>query len=122
MTSIAGNKIGRPLVLGDAPGSGATITVGGTMALPDQQPYGWLYLGLVSSHDSAALGVSAEASWDGGVTWTTVATDAYVAADGFTLFQAPMVAATMRWRYTNSANVITTWRGQAFWAQTKLVS
>lgn len=121
MTTVIGNKIGQPLALIDAPGSGATITVR-TLDLPDQQPYGWLYLGLVSSHDGAANGVTAEASWDGGANWTVVATDAYVAADGFTLFQAPMVAPMMRWRYVNSANVLTIWRGQAFWSQVDLVS
>jgi hypothetical protein len=122
MIRLPGNKVGLPLALTEAPGSGATITVR-TLDLRElgQQPYGWLYLGLVSSHDSAASGVTAEASWDEGANWTTIATDSYAAADGFTLFQAPMVAPLIRWRYVNSANVLTTWRGQAFWSQANLV-
>jgi len=124
MATIIGNKLGKALALLDAPGSGLTITPGGTLDfgfVGVQQPYGWVYLALLSSHDSAAAGVTAEASWDDGITWTTVATDSYVAADGFTLFQAPMVAPMMRFRYANSANVITTWRGQVFWSQVNLV-
>lgn len=120
-SSLAGGKIGTPLVLAAAPGSGATITPGGTLTVTGQQPYGWVYLGLVASHNSAASGVTAEASWDGGTTWDTVAADSYLATDGYTLFQAPMIAPAMRWRYVNSANVITTWRGQVFWSQVNLV-
>lgn len=81
-----------------------------------------MYLALVSSHDSAANGVVCEASWDGGTTYRAVTQDQYLAADGFTLFKAPRVAPLMRWRYTNSANVLTTWDGMAFSSEVDLVA
>lgn len=103
------------LALSGAPGSAATITVGGVISVPvGSVPY--MYLALTASHDSAASGVYAEGSWDNGTTWrqTTNAVQ-YLTATGFTLFQAPIVAPLMRWRYVNSASTITTWDGCTYY-------
>lgn len=111
---VSGHPVST-LVLSGAPGSAATITVGGNIMVPvGAVPY--MYLALTASHDSAASGVYAEGSWDGGTTWrqTTNATQ-YLTASGFTLFQAPIVAPMMRWRYVNSASTITTWDGCVYY-------
>lgn len=100
------------------PGSAATISIFEGPATPG---YPFMYLAVTSSHDSAPNGVTAEGSWDSGATWRTTAIDQYVAADGFTLFQAPVVAPLMRWRYANSANVLTIWDGMAFVSSLDLV-
>jgi hypothetical protein len=103
------------LALAGAPGSAATITVGGTVSVPvGAVPF--MYLALTSSHDSAASGVYAEGSWDNGTTWRqTTNASQYLTASGFSLFQAPVVAPLMRWRYVNSASVITTWDGCTYY-------
>ena len=111
----------RKLVLTDAPGNGATITLqtimdpAATSVTSGVQPaswYTWLVLALVASHDSGASGVSVEVSYDAGVTWRVMGTSSYVAANGWWKFKQHItVGGVMRLRYTNSANVLTTFTG-----------
>lgn len=106
--------------LGDAPGSGATITVSERTQVPNDPPF--ICLTVESSHDSAAGGVALEGSFDNGVSWSTLFTDSYAAADGVTTFQAPAIAPRMRWRYANSANVLTKWKGFAYMADNQVAA
>lgn len=115
MIDIEQRQLLRNLALADAPGSGATITVH-TFNDPSviNASWKWLCFAIVSSHDSAANGISVEVSYDGGATWDVIGTSSYTAANGWWKFKKHLTEGLMRLRYTNSANVLTTWRGKVY--------
>lgn len=101
------------------PGSAATITASEVKV---DFPYDGevVCLALFSSHDSGASGVVLQASFDDGVTWRTVKTFSLTASAGVNVFQGPTCAPKMRWRYTNSANVLTAWEGMSYFAKPQI--
>lgn len=96
-----------------APASGATITVWDSGSSASLTPSCMrIDLSLVSSHDSGTLGVVFQVSFDGGVNWDTINSFTYSAAGGQWTYSCPRIGDRMRVRYTNSANTLTTWRGE----------
>jgi len=97
-----------------APGSGATITlwssIGNNPAAGKGSRYKMLVMNIYSSHASAASGLVISESSDKGVTWDSLAT-ASVSATTYTKTYTKVSAPDVKVEYTNSANVLTTWRG-----------
>ena len=95
-----------------APGSAATITIwdsGSTVNAGTR--YKLLVMTNTPSHDSGASGVSFQVSSDNGLNWDTYITYTDTAAGSPNVHWVALAAPRMRVRYTNSANVLTTWRG-----------
>lgn len=97
-----------------APGSGATITLWDSNADGTAKSIGFRYkrviVNVYSSHASAASGLSFQESHDDGTNWDELV--AYtVSATTYTKSLVGMSAPRIRVRYTNSANVLTSWRG-----------
>jgi hypothetical protein len=65
----------------------------------------------VSSHDSGTNGVSVEASFNDGANWDVLVTYTDTAAGAPNIHYIAVAVPRWRIRYTNSANVLTTWRG-----------
>lgn len=105
-----------------APGSGATITIWdsgsreGTQQLyegTNAKAVRWkrLIMTNVPSADSGASGVSFEASFDNGTNWDVIVTYTDTAAGAPNIHYVSVSYPRIRVRYTNSASVLTTWRG-----------
>jgi len=97
-----------------APGSGATITLWASNANNTAAGKGARYkmfvINIYSSHASAASGLVISESSDKGVTWDSLST-ASVSATTYTKTYFKASAPDIKIEYTNSANVLTTWRG-----------
>lgn len=105
-----------------APGSGATITIFDSGSRENTQPGAtanytagrrWkrVIMSSTSSHDSAANGVSFEVSYDNGANWDVLVQYSDTAVGAPNVHYVSMAAPRWRVRYTNSANVLTAWRG-----------
>ena len=98
-----------------APASGATITIwdsGADLATGNRGArFKRLIMTSTASHDSGALGVSFETSSDDGANWDVIATYTDAAAGAPNIHYVSVSAPRVRVQYTNSANVLTTWRG-----------
>jgi hypothetical protein len=97
-----------------APGSGSTITLWDSNAdgrMKSQGPrYKRVIVNVYSSHASAASGLSFQESADDGTNWDELV--AYtVSATTYTKSVVAMSSQRIRVRYTNSANVLTAFRG-----------
>lgn len=97
-----------------APGSGATVTLWDSNADGTAKGKGARYkrviVSVTSSAASGANGLSFEESWDDGTNWDVLTTYTISAAT-YTKNVVAMSAPRLRVRYTNSASVLTTWRG-----------
>lgn len=100
---------------GGPPGSGATVVLwssAGNGRNSHGARYKMLVANIITSHDSAANGLTFEESNDGGTTWDVIGTgDTVTALGGYTKTYKKVSAPEVRVRYANSANVLTTWRG-----------
>lgn len=98
-----------------APGSGATITIWDSGSNDPSGTRGVRYKRLVytntASHDSGASGVSFEVSSDNGTNWDVLVTYSDTAVGAPNVRYVSIAHPRVRLRYTNSANVLTTWRG-----------
>lgn len=99
------------------PGSGATIVIYDSTATSNglqgnvAVPFARLVLTINSSANDAAPGIFWEGSDDNGLHWDTMnPSDTYTTASGLMVFDRPVTMPQVRIRYTNSANVLTTWR------------
>ncbi len=99
-----------------APGSGATITIYDQTAdhngVGNQKPacpFDRITFTLMSSHDSGASGVVFSESEDG-TNFDTVSSQTYTASNGLTTFDFLCRGGHPKIAYTNSANVLTSWR------------
>ncbi len=96
-----------------APGSGAAITLwdsAPTVKQADGERYKRVIVSVFSSHASAASGLSFQETWDDGTNWDELV--AYtVSAATYTKEVVAMSAPRVRVRYTNSASVLTAFRG-----------
>jgi hypothetical protein len=94
-----------------APGSAATITLWDSGAATKQgERYKRAIVSVYSSHASGTLGLSFQESWDDGTNWDEL-TSYTISATTYTKNVVAMSAPRIRVRYTNSSNVLTTWRG-----------
>ena len=93
-----------------APGSGATITIWDSGSGVTGVKFKRLIWNGISSHDSGASGLSFEHSFDDGTNWDVLVAYTNTASTVYQRFVA-VSAPRVRVRYTNSANVLTTWRG-----------
>jgi hypothetical protein len=94
------------------PGSGATITIFDSTAGGNTtpMPFTRLVLHIDSSADSGASGVIIEGSTNNGITWTTMqAAQTYLTASGPTDYDVLVTMPQVRFKYTNSAAVLTRW-------------
>jgi hypothetical protein len=98
-----------------APGSGATITIWDSGANDPSGTKGhrWkrLVMSSTASADSGANGVSFEISSDNGTNWDVLIQYTDTAAGAPNIHYVSVSAPRIRVRYTNSAAVLTTWRG-----------
>ena len=100
-----------------APGSAATITIydstvnSNGLQFSTPLPFSRLVLTILSSNDSGAQGVVVNGSDDNGLHWDLVQIgQSYLAANGLTTFDILVVTPQVQIKYTNSANVLTSWR------------
>lgn len=104
-----------------APGSGATITMwdSGNWETASTGLSGYYWRGVqlkrlvwngVASHDSGTNGLSFEETFDDGTNWDVLVQYTNTASTVYQRFVA-VAAPRLRVRYTNSANVLTAWRG-----------
>lgn len=104
-----------------APGNGSTITIFDSGTTVAGQQYSsmdaigvnWkrVIMTSVSSHDSGASGVVFQASFDDGTNWDTIVSYTDTAAGAPNIHYVALSVPRWRVRYTNSANVLTSWRG-----------
>lgn len=98
-----------------APGSGATITIWDSGANDPSGTRAVRWKRLVytntASADSGASGVSFEISSDNGTNWDVLVTYSDTAAGAPNVRYVSIAHARVRLRYTNSAAVLTSWRG-----------
>ena len=107
-----------------APGSGATITIwdsgdpqGSATASRTGKDknagarFKRLIMTSTASADSGASGVVFQASFDDGANWDTIVSYTDTAAGAPNIHYVSVAAPRLRVRYTNSASVLTTWRG-----------
>jgi hypothetical protein len=104
-----------------APGSGATITIWDSGANENQsrtagnnvKGYRWkrLIMSSTASADSAASGVVFQYSVDNGANWDTIVSYTDTAAGAPNIHYVSVSFPRIRVQYTNSASVLTTWRG-----------
>ena len=105
-----------------APGNAATITIfdsgsrEGTQQLAGQRfnkGVRWkrIITSSVASADSGASGVSFQASFDNGTNWDVIVTYTDTAAGAPNIHYVSVAFPRWRMRYTNSAAVLTSWRG-----------
>jgi hypothetical protein len=108
-TWITGGTAAQGVVV--APGSGATITLWDSGASTKQgERYKRAIVSVYSSHASGTLGLSFQESWDDGTNWDEL-TSYTISATTYTKNVVAMSAPRIRVRYTNSANVLTSFRG-----------
>lgn len=97
-----------------APGSGATITLYDSGSSEPAGARGArmkrVIAAIYASHASAASGLSFEVSYDNGTNWD-VWVQYSISATTLTVNYVSMAAPRWRIRYTNSASVLTAWRG-----------
>ena len=98
-----------------APGSGATITIwdSGNNDPSGSRAVRWkrLIYTNTASADSGANGVSFEASYDNGTNWDVIVQYSDTTAGAPNIRYVSVSAPRLRVRYTNSAAVLTSWRG-----------
>jgi hypothetical protein len=97
-----------------APGSGATITLwdsgGASVGASQGTRYKRVIVNVFASAASAASGLSFQESHDDGTNWDELVAFSILATT-YTKNTVAMSAPRLRVRYTNSASVLTTWRG-----------
>lgn len=100
---------------GGPPGSGATVLLWSSVT---NNPgggkgarYKMLVTNIITSHDSAANGLKVYESSNKGTTWDLLQQTSVTAAGGYTKTYTKVSAPDLKVEYTNSANVLTTWRG-----------
>jgi hypothetical protein len=105
-----------------APGSAATITIWDSGSNEGAQQlqgasnvkgvrFKRLIMESTTSHDSGASGVVFQSSSDNGTNWDTIVSYTDTAAGAPNIHYVSVSFPRVRVRYTNSANVLTAWRG-----------
>lgn len=110
---ITGGTVAQGYVV--APGSAATITIwdSGSNDPSGSKGARWkrLIMTNTASADSGASGVVFQVSSDNGTNWDTIVSYTDTAAGAPNIHYVSVSAPRLRVRYTNSAAVLTAWRG-----------